>query len=199
MTVLIVADVAPIVYRLEHFLSRQGLHVVSAGSARSALAMLRQDTSISIVVWDLGLRGHDGLAGLAAVRQISHFADADVAAPPEIIFLAAPSGEIKTASELELRQEAEDLAPGNVLTKPIDNDELLRRIQSLVQAGGVSVTAGSRAGDAHQGEKPVAVRQLAEEHAWLRSELSRLDVRHKELWSQLGRIEQRMHELQQRA
>jgi hypothetical protein len=132
MKLLIVAEVAPIVVGLEHFFTRAGFLTDTSWSAEEATDKIQHDAGIAIVIWDLELRG-SGQARplLTKATQIERFDDRGPVEPPRFIFLGGPADRKGSVAESQMRQFAHLVSPGNVVHKPLDKNDLLRRVQTL--------------------------------------------------------------------
>jgi len=135
MRILIVADVAPIAVGLQHFLASEGFATATAWSADAAIEMLRSDPTISIVIWDLALRRTANIKRTITVAaKIERLNDNGYVKPPGLIFLAGQAEATASSNERDLRQLAHLISPGNVVSRPPDRSELLRKIRELSYA-----------------------------------------------------------------
>lgn len=90
ITLLFVDDDDGIRRLVERGLTRQGLHVVSAGDAESGIARLKEG-GIDVVALDQNMPGIDGLAALAQIRDMTD-------APPVIFVTASQESKIAVSA-----------------------------------------------------------------------------------------------------
>lgn len=113
---LLVDDDALLRRSLSFSLEQAGYKVRSAGSAETALAMVKQ-TRPDIILLDVGLPGMDGLDALRRLRQKHHM---------PVIFLTARRRELDEVLGLELGAD-------DYITKPFDTDVLIARIRAVLR------------------------------------------------------------------
>ena len=113
-TVLVAEDKASLRAVLEEMLAAEGWNVVALGGGLDAIAHLRQGRPADLVLTDWRLPGADGLAVLAAARELD---------PTVPVIVMTAFGSIETAVEA-MKLGAEDF-----ITKPVDPD-LLRLLVS---------------------------------------------------------------------
>jgi two-component system KDP operon response regulator KdpE len=124
--VLAVDDEPAILRLLGAVLARGGFDVVTATTAREALAEVARGR-IDAVMLDLGLPDRDGLEVITAIRERS--------ALPVLVLTAR--GE--TAEKIA----ALDLGADDYVTKPFDGDELLARLRSALRRAGAGDGVGA--------------------------------------------------------
>jgi len=202
-TILVIADVAPIIFTLQQFLTDEGFSVVSTKSAENALSLLSGDPSIDIVICDLAIRGANGVELLRDARRITRMNDEGPLPPPKFIFMSAPASYASVA-ERQLRERATLMSDGHVVDKPIDRDDLLRRIYQL---GGMSAKGNAEKVNL-QGSlafsqpfrdpsAPRALGDLEERQKLLDGEVYRLDSAHKELDKRVEQLHARVNSLEE--
>ncbi|MBC2667755.1 response regulator transcription factor [Novosphingobium piscinae] len=125
--VLAVDDEPAILRLLGVVLARDGHQLVTAGTARDALAALGAGPgAIEAVLLDLGLPDRDGLELLTMIR-------AQTTVP--VIVLSA-------RSEVTEKVAALDLGAADYVTKPFDGDELLARLRVALRGSGTTAPRG---------------------------------------------------------
>jgi DNA-binding NtrC family response regulator len=117
LRILVVDDEAPQRELIGGFLKKQGHEILLAGSGQEALARVRE-TRVDLVLSDFKMPGMTGLDLLRGVKTVN----------PEIPFLLLTAyGSVETAVEA-MKEGAADY-----LTKPLDLDELLLRIDRVAE------------------------------------------------------------------
>ncbi len=116
-TILIVDDQPAICYSLKRFLESQGFSISTALNGKDALKLLRE-IKIDIALIDLRMSEMDGLDVLKTIR--------DENIKTQTIMMTA-----FTTTEKAI--EAIKLGAYDYLTKPLDNDELLRIIKDILR------------------------------------------------------------------
>jgi two-component system, sensor histidine kinase and response regulator len=120
-TVLVVEDDPNIVDMLTSLLARQGMAVLSAYSGRQCLQVVHQHT-VDVIVLDVMMPEMSGLEVCATLKQML------LPYPPPIILFTAKD-------DLETRLEGIRLGVSEFVTKPVNNQELLARIQTQLETG----------------------------------------------------------------
>ena len=113
--ILIVDDELPQLELIGGFLKKQGFDVVEAGGGEKALQIFRQE-SFDLVLTDQKMPKMSGLDLLKAVRALN---------PEEAVIVMTAYGSIETAVSA-IKEGASDY-----LTKPLNLDELLHRIETV--------------------------------------------------------------------
>lgn len=103
---------------LHRALSREGYQVAAFAAAEPALVHLRQHRDVALIVTDLMLPGTDGFGVLEAAKSI----DSGVG-----VLMVTGYGSVESAVEA-MKRGADDY-----LTKPINLDELRKRVGTLVE------------------------------------------------------------------
>jgi len=109
-TILVVDDEPAICSMVSEFLTRRGYQVTTAGGGEKALEMIRKAPP-DLVLLDIYM---PGMNGVAVVRQLKH---ADLLSKVGVIMLTA-------SQEEPLLQEALDLGAFDVLSKPVNFNDL---------------------------------------------------------------------------
>jgi two-component system, OmpR family, response regulator MprA len=117
--ILVVDDDRRLVGLLERSLRFEGFDVTCAHSGEAALAVLREREP-DLVLLDIGMPEHDGIAVLRETRQVS-----DVA----VVMLTA-------RDEVHDKVGALDLGADDYVAKPFDFDELVARIRAVLRRRG---------------------------------------------------------------
>lgn len=120
-TVLLVDDEPNILIPLEFLMLQQGFNVLTAQSGAEALALIKQQGP-DIVVLDVMMPGMTGFELASQIRQQSEFSEI------AIIFLTA-----KGTSEDRMQGYANGAEM--YLTKPFDNDEIVRAVSEMLVYG----------------------------------------------------------------
>ena len=200
--ILIVADVAPIIFTLQQLLTDNGYSVVSATTGDQALAMLSGSSDIEIVVCDLSLRSADGVQLLRDARRIVRMNDEGPLPPPKFIFMSLPNN-YSSVPERQLREKAMLMSDGHVIDKPIDKDDLLRRIQLLgggipeVALNGVKWPEKTSSLFTSISNHLPAIERIQEQQKRLDGEMFRLDGAHKELDQRVDQLQSRVVQLEE--
>ena len=146
--VLIVDDEVNIRWVLKEALETAGYEVLTADSGAEALALLPQK-SIDLVVLDLKMKGMDGLATLARLRERW---------PEVIVIILTAYGTVGSAVE------AMHLGAADVLRKPFDLEEVRFKIQRSLERAGLHAEVRRL----RHAAAPAAMLQLAGNHPrWL--------------------------------
>jgi DNA-binding response OmpR family regulator len=131
--ILVVDDEADLVTTYERLLRRQGYRVLSAGTCRGGLAVVRAEP-LGLVIADLRLPDGDGLEVVRAARALSM-------PPPVLVATALASG--------AARQAALDAGASAFLVKPFATAVFSRLVSELL--GGREATRPGTDPDHHQG------------------------------------------------
>ncbi|MBV9162288.1 MAG: HAMP domain-containing protein [Pseudonocardiales bacterium] len=115
--ILIVDDDLRNVFALSSMLEAHELHVVFADNGVAGVRTLERNEDIALVLMDVMMPELDGNATIAAIRNLSHYADLPIIAV--------------TAKAMQ-EDRAKSLASGanDYVTKPVDTDLLLRLIHT---------------------------------------------------------------------
>lgn len=199
MKILVVAELAPIVVGLEHYFSRAGYVTLTSWTAENAIEMIESDAGIGIVIWDLELRGHTQMrALLSKATQVQRYNDNGAVPPPTFIFLAGPSDRADSVAETQIRQFAHLLSPGNLVRRPLDREDLLRRVRAVAEPN-----PNAEASPAPEVPKPSVARPtpaaVPAQTSTVDAQMHALDHLSKRLDSTLAAITQRLRELEQQA
>jgi DNA-binding response OmpR family regulator len=119
--VLIVEDEPSIVESLGFILQRAGIEIETATDGTDALRRIRRGIYAGVIL-DIMLPGMNGFEVLRAVR-----ADISLAGLPVIVLTAK--------GQANDRRAAEAIGATAFITKPFSNDEIVRRVTELTQAG----------------------------------------------------------------
>jgi len=117
-TVLVVDDNKDMVEILTRLLSRQGLHALHAYSGKECLEIVRNH-AVDVIVLDVMMPGMNGLEVCEALK--------DIAAPPPVILLTAKD-------DMATREAGMSLGVSEFVVKPVNNRDLLARIQTQLSA-----------------------------------------------------------------
>jgi two-component system response regulator MprA len=120
MRVLVVDDDEDIRVALRRALALDGHDVILAVDAEAALATLRSDAAVDVVVLDRGLPGIDGLEACRRIRA----AELDVA-----VLMVTAMGAVRD------RVDGLDAGADDYLVKPFDVDEMLARVRAVARRG----------------------------------------------------------------
>jgi CheY-like chemotaxis protein len=131
MRILVVDDVGLIRRQLDHELTRHGHTSISVASAREALSLLKQDTTIDVVLTDLLMPGMDGIELFKVARTIDRFNDAGPVPPPPFILITAVRRTDARSKEAEMLKQADDLGFLAVMQKPVDYYSLLSTLATI--------------------------------------------------------------------
>lgn len=115
-TVLVVDNSVEMVEFLQCYLSRHGMHVLSATSGQECLELVRR-YQVDLIILDVVMPGMDGFQTCAALKAMS-----DTQGIP-ILFLTAKD-------DTQTRLTGIKLGICEFLTKPIRGQELLERIRT---------------------------------------------------------------------
>lgn len=119
--VMLVDDEPNILIALEFLLEKEGYHVMSFGNGHDVLAYL-QDNEADIVVLDVMMPGMSGFEVASEIRKLPHCDEV------RIVFL--------TARGTQADKKLGYISGGEVyMTKPFDNEELVRVINEVVEFG----------------------------------------------------------------
>ena len=127
MQILIVEDNELSARAMEMVLNREGHETMRARNGLEALQKLQVDQGIDLMITDIMMPQMDGLSLLHALRETT-----DYVSLPVILCTAV--------SDMHRVKEAADLGCRHYLVKPVQPDELLRRIEQVLE-GGCSSTA----------------------------------------------------------
>jgi signal transduction histidine kinase/HAMP domain-containing protein/ActR/RegA family two-component response regulator len=129
--ILIVDDDLRNVFALSSMLEAHGLQVVFADNGVAGVRALERNDDIALVLMDVMMPELDGNATMAAIRNISRYADLPI---------------IAVTAKAMKEDRAKSLASGanDYVTKPVDTDLLLRLINTYLyapsEAGGSQAT-----------------------------------------------------------
>jgi CheY-like chemotaxis protein len=115
--VLLVDDIAVLAQAVALVMRAQGFEVVTAGTGEEALARLRGGERFETVVSDVSMPGMDGLALLAAVREVN----------PDVPVILMTGGPL-----VETAIRAVELGALRYMTKPVDPEKLQRAVGQAV-------------------------------------------------------------------
>lgn len=115
--ILVVDDNADVVELLELLLTHHGLHVLKAYGGEESIQLARRE-KVDLVVLDVMMPGTDGLVVCRELKR--DFPDLP------IILLTA-------RDDMATRSEAMSLGVCEFVTKPVDNHDLLKRIQTQLK------------------------------------------------------------------
>ena len=115
--VLVVDDNKDVVELLELLLTHHGLNVHKAYGGQQCLALVRSEP-VDLVVLDVMMPGTDGLTVCRELKR-------DFPALPIILLTAR--------DDMSTRTEAMSLGVSEFVTKPVDNHDLLMRIQTQLR------------------------------------------------------------------
>jgi CheY-like chemotaxis protein len=115
--ILIVDDDARNVFALASALEGHGIEVVYADNGEAGIEALQRDTGIDLVLMDVMMPGMDGYTAMREIRKIPTFRDLPVIA----LTAKAMPGD---------RENSLTAGASDYVTKPVDVDDLLRRIRT---------------------------------------------------------------------
>lgn len=115
--ILVVDDEADIRALLRILLEHRGYYVADAASGDAAIAALRHDGNLDLIIMDMMMPGKDGIAATQAIREFS-------AAP--VLFLTAKT-------QLSDQLAAYDCGGDAFLSKPFSRRELLMKAEALLR------------------------------------------------------------------
>jgi len=118
--VLLVEDDPRNVFALRGALESYGLDVRYASNGRRAIDVLLAEDDVELVLMDVMMPEMDGYAAMAAIREITRFADLPVVA----VTAKAMQGD---------REKALESGATDYLTKPVDADELLECLRRWLE------------------------------------------------------------------
>jgi CheY-like chemotaxis protein len=118
--ILVVDDDRRNVFAISSTLEHYGMDVISAGDGRAGIERLRGEPGTDLILMDLMMPGMDGYAAITAIRDIPEFSDLPIIA----VTAHTMSGDLDNS------------VPGAncCLTKPLDTDELLNRMERCLAA-----------------------------------------------------------------
>ncbi|MFI1016804.1 HAMP domain-containing protein [Streptomyces sp. NPDC020965] len=118
-TVLVVDDDTRNVFALTEVLESEGMVVLQAGGGRAGIELLHAHGGVDLIVMDVMMAGMDGIATMAAIREMPRFAQV----PIIVVTAKAMPGD-----------RADVLAAGanDYVAKPVETDVLLRKIRALL-------------------------------------------------------------------
>ncbi|HXV77991.1 MAG TPA: sigma-54 dependent transcriptional regulator [Candidatus Polarisedimenticolaceae bacterium] len=122
-TIIVIEDDQANRRSLVRALSREGYEVTAFSAAEPALQHLRENRQVNLVVTDLMLPGTDGFGVLEGARAV----DPDVG-----VLMITGHGSVESAVEA-MKRGADDY-----LTKPVNLEELRKRVSTLVQKAQLS-------------------------------------------------------------
>jgi len=118
--ILVVDDEAQIRELLSVYLRKQGFQVSATGTTQETMGFLKE-TSVDLVVLDIGLADEDGLRLLAEIKK-SH--------PAQRVVMLTGMGFVE-----DLLQEAHQKGADGYVSKVLPLDELLMAIQRTFKSG----------------------------------------------------------------
>lgn len=119
--VLVAEDEPHLARLLDTLLSERSLRVSVADTGEEALALIRSDRSVELVLLDLMMPGTDGLAVLEALRS-----DGTTSELPVLVLTGR--------GEADLRDRAQELGVEGYFTKPFSPRKLLKRVRELCRS-----------------------------------------------------------------
>ncbi|MER5651303.1 HAMP domain-containing protein [Streptosporangium sp. NPDC002524] len=114
--VLVIDDDVRNVFALTNILELHGMQVLYAENGRKGIEILSRNEDIDLVLMDIMMPEMDGYAATAAIRKMADFADLPIIA----VTAKAMQGD---------REKTLSAGASDYVTKPVDAQELLRRIQ----------------------------------------------------------------------
>ncbi|MFE7131224.1 HAMP domain-containing protein [Streptomyces sp. NPDC057638] len=118
-TVLVVDDDTRNVFALTEVLENEGLTVLQAASGQAGIDLLQAHGEVDLIVMDVMMAGMDGLAAMAAIRELEPFAEV----PIIVVTAKAMPGD---------RADALSAGANEYVAKPVDTDVLLAKIRALL-------------------------------------------------------------------
>ncbi|MEU4834965.1 HAMP domain-containing protein, partial [Streptosporangium sp. NPDC023615] len=118
--VLVIDDDVRNVFALTNILELHGMQVLYAENGRKGIEILSRNEDIDLVLMDIMMPEMDGYAATAAIRKMADFADLPI--------IAVTAKAMQGDREKTLQAGASDY-----VTKPVDAQELLRRIQRWLE------------------------------------------------------------------
>ena len=119
MPILIVEDNAINAKRLEHFLNTDGYQTIVTKNALVALATLSRVKDVQLIITDLHMPEMNGLDFIAKVKAIP-------------AWQGLPIIVVSAQSDVGTVRRAGGLACDGFLVKPIEKEQLLKRVQNLL-------------------------------------------------------------------
>ncbi len=141
MKVLVVDDVGYIRHHVSRMLQSLGHIAMATDSARQAVRMLEQDSSIDVVLTDLLMAELDGLWLFNASRKIARMTDSGNAKAPAFILMSALRAGNGADRDVEKLQMAEQIGFVEVLSKPFDAKRLKLALDQIERGTTPSPTA----------------------------------------------------------
>lgn len=120
MSILIVEDNPVSAVVLESFLKNGGYQTVVARNAKDALASLSKTHDVQLIITDLGMPDMDGLEFIANLKEINALKHI-----PIIV--------VSAQSDVETVGRVKRLECNIFLVKPINKNQLLKRVKSLLE------------------------------------------------------------------
>jgi signal transduction histidine kinase/CheY-like chemotaxis protein/HAMP domain-containing protein len=120
--VLVIDDDARNVYAITSTLELHGLRVTQASDGRQGIEALRAAPETDLILMDVMMPGMDGYATMAAIRQMPQFG--------RLPIIAVTARAMPGDREKSLAAGATDY-----VTKPVDTDELLARMERWLSQG----------------------------------------------------------------
>ncbi|MEU8381926.1 HAMP domain-containing protein, partial [Streptosporangium sp. NPDC048865] len=118
--VLVIDDDVRNVFALTNILELHGMQVLYAENGRKGIEILSRNEDIDLVLMDIMMPEMDGYAATAAIRKMADFADLPIIA----VTAKAMQGD---------REKTLSAGASDYVTKPVDAQELLRRIQRWLE------------------------------------------------------------------
>jgi CheY-like chemotaxis protein len=119
MSILVVEDNPVNATLLEHFLKKSGYQTIVAKNAKDALATLSSRKDVQLIITDLQMPEMNGLEFIAMVKVSPALKDL-----PIIV--------VSAQSDVETVRRAGGLACNGFLVKPIQKEQLLKRVEQLI-------------------------------------------------------------------
>jgi CheY-like chemotaxis protein len=130
-SILLVADIEPLIFSLTKQLSEDGYSVVVAKSADDALHLLQMNPRIGLAICDLAVRRTDCVELMKQIMRICHSTDQGELPPPKIIALTTPNTTYSKDAAI-VAKETSLYTDHNSIPKPVDPRDLLARVHHLI-------------------------------------------------------------------
>ncbi|MEM1062982.1 MAG: response regulator [Planctomycetota bacterium] len=131
MKILIADDVGLIRRQLQHHLAATEHEVFVAEDGFRALALLRSNQTIDVVITDLLMPGMNGVELFAESRKIERLTDDGTDAGPDFMLLTGVRPTSRDARETEFLQQAASIGFFKILGKPVGRDDLLQAVAEV--------------------------------------------------------------------
>ncbi|MBT4865737.1 MAG: response regulator [Planctomycetaceae bacterium] len=144
MNILVVDDIGYSRHNLAMVLTRLGHHVLQAESGDAGLSILRQDSTVDVVITDLIMGDMDGVDFFINAKRLQRVDDQGKAFFPSFVLLtsAQPGRPAATQSILNRLKLASEIGFSKILFKPINPkaiEETLNELRSGKTEPGVDV------------------------------------------------------------